>query len=108
MKRGEIRWYIFTPPDKRRPVLILTRTSAIGYMREITVASITTTMRAIPTEVFLEQFEGLPRDSAVNLDHIQTVPKARIDGFITELSGERMAEIERALASDLGFGGQTA
>ena len=55
------------------------------------MASITTTMRAIPTEVFLEQFEGLPRDSAVNLDHIQTVPKARIDGFITELSGERMA-----------------
>ena len=77
-------------------------------MREITVASITTTMRAIPTEVFLEQFEGLPRDSAVNLDHIQTVPKARIDGFITELSGERMAEIERALAFALGFSGQTA
>jgi len=103
MKRGEIRWFTFAPPDKRRPVLVLTRNSAIKYMREITVASITTTLRALPTEVFLERGEGLPRECAVNLDHLQTVPKAKIGELITTLRAERMAEVEAAIRFALGF-----
>ena len=103
MKRGEVRWFTFAPPDKQRPVLILTLDSAIQYMHDITVASITTTLRAIPTEVFLEPAEGLPRDCAVNLDHLQTVPKARIGGLLTALSAERMVEVEAAIRFALGF-----
>jgi mRNA interferase MazF len=49
MKRGDIRWYSFEPPDKRRPVLILTRDSAISVLNTVTVAPITSTMRGIPT-----------------------------------------------------------
>ena len=103
MKRGEVRWFRFAPPDKRRPVVILTRDSAIPYMHEITVASVTTTLRAIPTEVFLEPSEGLPKDCAVNLDHLQTVPKAKIGELITSLSNERMIEVEVAIRFALGF-----
>ena len=33
MKRGEIRWYKFSPPDKQRPVLILTRTAVLAYLQ---------------------------------------------------------------------------
>jgi mRNA interferase MazF len=31
MQRGEIRWYRFGAPDKRRPVLLLTRDSALEF-----------------------------------------------------------------------------
>ena len=37
MKRGEVRWYRFSRPDKTRPVLLLTRDSAldrVGRSRE--------------------------------------------------------------------------
>jgi mRNA interferase MazF len=53
MRRVEVRWYSFQAPDKRRPVLILTQDSAIGFLNALTVAPITTTIRDIPSEVFL-------------------------------------------------------
>ena len=43
MKRGEIRWYTFALPDKRRPVLILTRDDVIDHINEIIVVPITRT-----------------------------------------------------------------
>ena len=58
MKRGEIRWYKFKTPDKKRPVLILTRDSILEYLGEVTVAPITTTVRDIPSEVFLSKQDG--------------------------------------------------
>ena len=59
MKRGEIRWYKFKTPDKKRPVLILTRDSILEYLSEVTVAPITTTVRQIPSEVFLSKADGI-------------------------------------------------
>ena len=97
MKRGEIRWYKFKPPDKRRPVLILTRTSAIDYLGEVTVAPITTTVRDIPSEVPLSREDGMPRDCAVNLDHVQTVSKGKVGGRISELSPDKISELRAAL-----------
>ena len=61
MKRGEVRWYKFHPPDKNRPVLILSRDSVIGYLNEITVAPITTTIRDIPSEVILSEDDGMSK-----------------------------------------------
>ncbi|MHB1336707.1 MAG: type II toxin-antitoxin system PemK/MazF family toxin [Candidatus Humimicrobiaceae bacterium] len=103
MKRGEIRWYEFSYPDKRRPVLILTRNSIIEYLNEITVAPVTSTIRSIPTEVLLSKTEGMPKDCAVNLDHLQTVSKLKIGGLITALSSIKMSEVEQALLFALGF-----
>ena len=53
MRRGEIRWYRFARPDKRRPVLILTRDSALEFLQEVTVAPVRSTIRDIPSEVVL-------------------------------------------------------
>jgi mRNA interferase MazF len=103
MRRGEIRWYRFLRPDKKRPVLILTRDSALGFLGEATVAPITTTIRDIPTEVVLTDADGVGRDCAVNLDHVQTVPQARIGQLITTLSVRRMSEVRVALLFALGF-----
>jgi len=103
MKRGEVRWYRFASPDKRRPVLVLTRDSVLEYLGEVTVAPITTTVRRIPSEVALGAPDGMPRDCAVNLDHLQTVAKGRLGTVIATLSGDRMLEVRRALLFALGF-----
>lgn len=97
MKRGEIRWYKFQLPDKNRPVLILTRNSILEYLGEVTVAPITSTIRDIPSEVFLSKKEGMPKDCAVNCDHIQTVSKGKIGPRITTLSPEKMDQVRKAI-----------
>jgi mRNA interferase MazF len=97
MKRGEIRWYKFIHPDRKRPILILTRDSMIDYLGEVTVAPITTTIRDIPSEVVLTQREGMPMECAINLDHIQTVSKGKIGPLITSLSSEKLEEIAGAI-----------
>jgi mRNA interferase MazF len=97
MKRGEVRWYRFKAPDKRRPVLLLTRNSVMEYLGEVTVAPITSTIRDIPSEVYLGKEDGVPRDCAVNLDHIQTVPKAKVGVLIATLSHDKLAEVRNAI-----------
>ena len=103
MRRGEVRWYIFKEPDKRRPVLILTRDSAIGFLNALTVAPITTTIRDMPSEVFLSSEDGLLTNCAANMDNIQTVSKRKIGPLIASLSQERMVEVNRAIAFALGL-----
>ncbi len=103
MKHGEIRWYKFLRPDKKRPVLILTRDSVLEYLGEVTVAPITSVVRNIPSEVFLSRADGTPRDCAVNCDHLQTVSKSKIGSLITSLSTERMQSVRNAIIFALGL-----
>jgi mRNA interferase MazF len=103
MHRGEVRWYKFSKPDKRRPVVILTRDSALEFLGEVTVAPVTSTVRDIPSEVLLTDADGMPRDCAVNLDHIQTVAKGKIGAVITTLNPRRMSELRSACLFALGF-----
>ncbi len=103
MRRGEVRWYRFAPPDKRRPVVILTRDSILEYLGEVTVAPVTSTVREIPSEVALTPEDGLPRDCAVNLDHVQTVSRGRIGALIATLRPDRLREIRAALLFALDF-----
>ena len=103
MKHGEIRWYKFPLPDKKRPVLILTRDSVLEYLDEVTIAPITSTIRDIPSEVFLSKDDGMPRACAVNCDHLQTVPKGKIGSLITSLSRKTMADVGRAICFALNI-----
>ncbi len=95
--QGDIFCYRFKRPDKRRPVLILTRQAAIPFLTSLTIAPITSTIRNIPTEVVLTNSDGLFNECAVNLDNIQTVQKAKIEGFIAHLSFQKMNEVARAI-----------
>ena len=97
MKHGEIRWYKFARPDKRRPVLILTRNSMLEYLGEVTVAPVTSMIRNIPSEVFLSKADGMPRDCAVNCDHLQTVSKGKIGSLITSLPPGKLLYVGRAI-----------
>ena len=103
MERGEIRWYTFGQPDKSRPVLILTRSSAIRYLHGVTVAPISTTIRNVPSEMSLTVADGLPQDCAANFYNLQTVPEAKIGAWITTLSPEKMSVAEHALQFALGI-----
>ncbi|HYH47673.1 MAG TPA: type II toxin-antitoxin system PemK/MazF family toxin [Thermoanaerobaculia bacterium] len=80
IQRAEVRWYRFSGPDKTRPVLVLTRDSALDLLYEATIAPITSTIRDIPSEVLLSEEDGMQKSCAVNLDHLQTVPKERLGG----------------------------
>jgi mRNA interferase MazF len=97
MKHGEVRWYKFQRPEKKRPVLILTRDSVLEYLGEVTIAPITSTIREIPSEVFLSTADGMPRDCAVNCDHLQTVSKSKLGSLIAALSLKKMSKVGRAI-----------
>jgi mRNA interferase MazF len=104
MNQGDVYWHIFRAPDKRRPVLILTRNSIIPFLSSITVAPVTSTIRGIPSEVILTPAaDGVAADCAVNTDNIQTVQKSGLNSYITHLSLERMREVRAAIEFALGF-----
>lgn len=97
MKRGEVRWYTLNRPDKKRPVLILTRNSVIEYLGEVTIAPLSSTVRDIPSEVFLSTEDGMPKECAVNCDHVQTVAKAKIGSLIATLPAQKMITVGQAV-----------
>jgi mRNA interferase MazF len=97
MLRGEVWWANLPEPRGRRPVLILTRDQAIPVRNAITVAEITRTTRSIPVEVHLDESDGMLTTCVVNLDVINTVPKALLTEYITTLSDEKMAQVEAAI-----------
>ena len=104
MKQGDVYWHTFRAPDKRRPVLILTRSSAITFLTGITVVSITSAIRGVPSEVVLTpEQDSMFEACAVNAYNIQTVPKALLNDLITQLSVERMREVRAAIEFAMGF-----
>ena len=103
MNRGDVCWYTFKAPDKKRPVLILTRDSGIAVLNAVTVAPITSTIRSIPTELVLTTDDGMPETCAANFDNLQTVPKANVGDRIARLTVRRMREVAQAVSFALGF-----
>jgi len=70
---------------------------------EVTIAPITTTIRDIPSEVVLSTKNGMPRDCAINFDHIQTVQKGKLGALITTLSASKLQEVDQAVSFTLSL-----
>jgi mRNA interferase MazF len=104
LNRGDIHLCVFASPDKRRPVLILTRDSAIGHLSTVTVAPVTSTVRSVPSEVVLDVDDGLKTRCAVNLHNAVTIPQDRVGKRVASLTAERMLEVCSALRFSLGCG----
>ncbi|MGH9256887.1 MAG: type II toxin-antitoxin system PemK/MazF family toxin [Vicinamibacterales bacterium] len=102
VNRGEIWNYRFKAPDKRRPVLVLTRQEVISLLHTVMVAPITSTVYGAPSEVLVGAEEGLKRPSAVNLDHVQTVELASLVTYVGSASPATMRAVCRALAVATG------
>jgi mRNA interferase MazF len=102
VNRGEIWLYTFKPPDKRRPVLILSRPDVIPLLRTVMVAPITSAIRGAPSEVLVGVDEGLKGPSAINLDHVQVVEQRLLHRYIARVGPDRMKAVCRALAVATG------
>jgi mRNA interferase MazF len=99
--RGDVRLYQFAPPDKKRPVVVLTRDTAIGYLSTVTVAPITSTIRGVPSEVVLSEEDGMKTPCAVNLHNAVTISRHRLGKRVARLGSPRMSEICNALRFSL-------
>jgi mRNA interferase MazF len=102
VNRGDIWMYTFKSPDKRRPVVILSRQRVIPLLRTVLVAPVTSTIHGVPSEVVVDIEHGLKRTSAVNLDHVQTVSRSRLHSYVGHLDDDMMAAICRSLAIATG------
>ena len=103
LNRGEIRWYTFRHPDKRRPVLILTRDEVIDRLNETNVGPVTRTIRGISTEVVLTPEEGMPVVCALNFDHVALAQREHIGALISRLREDRWPEVRNAILLACGF-----
>ncbi len=100
--RGDVRLCRFEPPDKQRPVVVLTRDSAIDYLATVTAAPVTSKLRGIPSQVLLDESDGMKMLCAVNLHNTLTVPKDQLGRRVAQLHSSRMNEICAALRFSLG------
>ncbi len=102
VNRGDIWTYRFKARDKRRPVLVLSRADVIGLLHTVMVAPVTSTIYGAPSEVHVGIAEGLKHESAINLDHVQTVEQSRLAGRLGHLGPKKLREVCRALAVATG------
>ena len=97
MIRGDVYWFKFRAPNKRRPVVVLTRQSAIPFLNSVIVAAVTSTVRHLPSEVIIGPEDGMPVVCGVNLHHIHYASKSQLERWVTRLGPERMGQIRDAI-----------
>jgi mRNA interferase MazF len=97
LRRGDVRLHRFPPPDQLRPVVVLTRDSAIQYLDSVTVAPITSSVRGVASQVMLDEDDGMKMPCSVNLHYVLTVKKQTLGQRVAGLSATRMTEICSAL-----------
>jgi mRNA interferase MazF len=85
ISRGDVRLYQFARPDKKRPVVVLTRDSAVPYLSTVTVAPITAAIRGVPSEVLLTADDGMKTHCAINLHNLVTVAQNRLGKRVGQL-----------------------
>ena len=103
MRQFDIWWAQLPRPAGRRPVLLLSRNSAYGYLNKLLVAEITTRVRHIPVEVPLGKSEGLPQSCVANFDHIRTIPRSALVERVGRLVPGRHVEVKIALGQALAW-----
>jgi mRNA interferase MazF len=90
--QGDI-WLLELPDDKPRPALVITRDYALGVLRRVTVARVTTTIRQAPTQLPLGRREGLDRDCVANFDDLAVVSAAHLTVRLGVLGDARRQEM---------------
>ena len=97
MRKGEVWWANLPSPIGKRPVVLLSRDEAYYVRNAITIAEVTSTIRNIPVEVNLGTGDGLPKKCVVNLDTIITIRKELLTEKITDLTSEKIDEVDKAI-----------
>lgn len=94
MQQGDVYWG--KAVDKRRPVLVVSRSTAIPMLNRLVVAPITTTIRGIPQEIAVPESVGLRVDCVASMDNLFAIPKAMLEGRVGAIPDARQ-QICRAL-----------
>ena len=102
--RGDIRWFRFASPDKRRPVLVLGRPDVLPSLSQVPVIPLSTQARGLPWEVALGPEDGLPSVCVLKPEWIRIVDRPHLGSLIAQLRDERMPAVREALISVLGLG----
>jgi mRNA interferase MazF len=103
VKQFEIWWADLRTPAGRRPVMLLSRNDAYGYLSKFVAVEITSTVRRITSEVPLGEEEGLPGDCVASCDNLRMVPKVSLTKRAGQLAPERWVEVKRAVGAALGW-----
>jgi mRNA interferase MazF len=93
-EHGEVWW---ADIDKRRPVIVVSRDDPRGARMLATVAAVTRTARGLPSEVELDERDGLPRSWVANCDDLNTIAKVRLVRRVGRLSAVKLLELHEAL-----------
>ena len=100
---GDIRWYRFALPDKRRPVLVVARADIVSSLSDLHVIPLSTQMRGLAWEVPFGSSDGLPSACVLKPEWIRSVPRAQIGPRIASLAASRWPEVRSALLNVTGL-----
>jgi mRNA interferase MazF len=103
IRRGEIRWFRFSAPDKKRPVLVLGREDVLPSLSQVPVIPLSTQARGLPWEVALSEADGLPSPCVLKVEWIRIVDRGHLGPLIARLSEQRWEQVKAALLDVLGF-----
>lgn len=84
-------------------VLLLSWDAAYTFRDRVTVAPITTRIRRLDAEVFLDHNDGFEHGCVVDLDVIATIPRSDLERRVGQLGEAKMAEVDRAIHLALGI-----
>jgi mRNA interferase MazF len=101
VNRGEV-WWAEHPDAGRRPYLILTRQGAIPVLSRVLAVPATRTIRGIPTELVLDEDDGMPQRCALSFDNVVTMPKSLFTERICRLGVARLDQVCRVLRTAAG------
>lgn len=96
VSRGEIWWYEH-PAAGRRPFLVLSRPVAIPMLNQVIAVPATRNVRGIPTEVTLDESDGMPDRCALTLDNLGLIRPSLCTDRVTTLGPAKMAAVCEAL-----------
>jgi mRNA-degrading endonuclease toxin of MazEF toxin-antitoxin module len=103
VERGDVYWANLRGPGGRRPVVVVSRTSAVRVRTLVTIAPVTRTIRSIASEVPLGREQGLRARCVANCDSLKTVPKRTLTRRIGALDTKSLMLLDRALRFALGI-----
>jgi mRNA-degrading endonuclease toxin of MazEF toxin-antitoxin module len=71
IRKGDIRWFLFALPDKRRPVVVLGRDAVLPSLAQVPVVPVSTQIRNLPRELVLTEDDGVPESCVVKVEWIR-------------------------------------
>jgi mRNA interferase MazF len=103
IRRGDIRWFRFSTPDKRRPVLVLGRDDVLPALAQVPIIPLSTQIRGLSWEVLLGEADGVPAPCTLKPEWIKSVDRTAIGPRLGALQPSKWPEVRAALLDVLGL-----